>query len=362
MNRASRRSGASLRLAFLTGCLLFTLLACSDDPSQPDPVHRLPFGVHAVPRGGVGGDRLFVEAFDDMSRGGFAWSQLALDWGVTEPEFGTFDWNALNLQVQQSKRTHVPLSVVISLIDGPRVPALPSDLAGQGLTSPNVRVRFPSFVRKLVERGQGQISQLWIGRAVDERLGEHPEELGAFVDLVSLAADSAHVEQPDLPIGTSFSYAGAGTPSGLDDLLPGLDLLGWVVLPLDDQYEPAFTPEGAIELVREAVALRPSKPTIVTEVGYPRFGGDTEADEFLGLLHRYLEGAPSHLEGVTWFGLYDWYVTEAEARAELVHPGDDTAAAAYTAWLRASGLGQVTGVPTPLWYRATDWNTAAEGS
>ncbi|MEZ4650338.1 MAG: hypothetical protein R3E97_16440 [Candidatus Eisenbacteria bacterium] len=360
MNRTSRRhTGVCFRLAFLAGCILLAQLGCSDDPSKPDPVRRLPFGVHAVQRGGPGGDPLFAEAFDDMSRGGFAWSQLALDWGEAELGFGAFDLGVLGLQVQQSKRTGVPLSVVIRLIDGPRVPAFPSDLEGQGLSSPNVRVRFPSFVRLVVERGQGQISQLWIGRAVDQRLASHPEEIGAFSDLVTLAADSAHVVQSDLPIGTSFTYTGGGTPAGLDELEPGLDLLGWVVLPLDAGYEPALAPADAVELVREAVALRPDKPTVVTEVGYPRVGGDAQADEFLERFHRYLEGSPSQLLGVTWFGLFDWYATAADARASVVHPDDEEAAADYAAWLRASGLGQVTGVPTALWFRATDWNTAA---
>ena len=349
-----RAPGALLPLVLLT-CL--SCLSCGEDSAGPPPaVQHLPFGVHAVPRGAPGADPLLVEAYSDIDRGGFAWAQVEIDWGVSEPAFGVYRWQTLDDHVRQSIRTGVPLSLVVRLVDESLLGPFPDDLRGQGLDSPNVRVRFPVFLRAAVERSRGQLAQLWIGRAVDRRLDADPGELEAFRVLFALAADSVRSVAPDLPIGTSFTYTGAPVSGALSILAPHLDRIGWVVLPLDAEYQPSPDPEGALELVREAVEVQSGRPVILTEVGYRRVGGDAEADRFLAGLHAYLEGAPTQLVGVTWFGLYDWYASRASERAAALHPEDPEAASAYSAWLRSSGLGQVSGAATVLWYRAFDWN------
>ena len=297
-----------------------------------------------------------IEAYSDIARGAFAWSQAEIDWGVCEPQFGTYSWQTLDYHVRQSIRTGVPLSLVVRLVDESVLGPFPDDLRGQGLDSPNVRVRFPVFLRDVVERSRGQLVQLWIGRAVDRRLDAKPDELEAFRTLFGLAADSVRSIAPDLPIGTSFTFTGAPATPAVSVLAPHLDQLGWVVLPLDGEFQPSFAPEDAIDLIREAVAVQSDLSTVLTEVGYRRVGGDAEADRFLAGLHGYLESAPAQLVGVTWFGLYDWYASRARARADALYPDDAESAANYEGWLRASGLGQVSGVPTPLWYRAFDWN------
>jgi hypothetical protein len=350
--RASLPVCAVLLLLLATGC-------SDDDGDEPEP-RRVPLGVGVESRGLATTDPLLVGAYTDFAQGEFPIASLQLDWGAIESRFLNYDWTSLDQHVRQAEIYDVELSVAITILENEVRGSLPVDLRGQWIDGVNFRIRFARFATALLDRARGRVRYLWIGREADVYLSTHSEERDDFRILLAACRDSVALADPDCAVGTSFAYSEAREGEWLEELRPiaeAGDVVGLTIYGRDRRFQQVFDEEGTLALAKEAVAEFPGSRVVLTELGFPRAGGDyAQQLEFARRLTAWLDDSPADLELAIWAQLYDAHPAESNERAQRLFPEDPERAQAYRTQIEALGLRGPTGVITPTWLHVAEWS------
>jgi hypothetical protein len=362
------RARTGLLLAWLLSTLIWGADCSNKAASTPQPV-AVPLGVQVTGRGAPGIDPAWVEAYEQVQEGAFAFAQFPIEWGEVESAGGTLDWTPVDPHRAQAIYQRVAVSVEVLLVDRQIRGRLPADLDGDRFSTwddPRLEQRLVRFLRMLeVHLRQARLLYLWLGRDVDGYLARHREELPAYARLLSSCRDSLAADGLSVRVGAILSYGDAldAGALGIGDTLavPG-GPLGLTVYGCNREFTQVVDPAGTMQRIAAALARFPGTKIVLCEIGYPAAETDGPQQEFATRLTALLSDPPANLEAACWFCLNDWHVDKGRAEAARLFPEDPARQAAYVGHLGSIGLRHLNGVPKAAWWHLQGWNRSrAEG-
>lgn len=285
----------------------------------------------------------YLAAIRDELKMGVEASYLSLKWSDLENE-QAFSAKPLQDQAGISKLLGGDVVFCLKPIDT-SVKCVPIALANKGFDDAQLTAAWESMLQKVVPLLPKNVKAIALGNEVDVYLGNHPEEVDSYLNLMKNARAFLRGAGIKVPIGVITTFDGLQRrPDLVKKIQSNFDVTMMTYYPLGQTFE--VLPMSSVGSHFDAMlALAGSKPLILTEVGCPagepnKSSEDIQAD-FVKTVFGQLEKHPTQITFANFFEQSDFPSQMVDMFEQYYQVKDDK----FRSYLATLGLKKSDGKP-----------------
>ncbi len=311
--------------------LVISSLACEPSSELPAPP---PLGADATPVGialsGFRGMTQWTEALDRLRDASSSMYGIRASWAEIEPSPGSVDLNTSAFESLEVVARIYPefletLAISIQVINV-SVREMPADLMELPFNDPVVLSRMDGVIDALASHPLAMaIDCILVGQESDTYLAKHPDETGAFIQLLQHATDRIREKLSQASVATTVTFNAVRNQPEI--AIPLIDSSDWAVFtyyPLE-LNSPTLTMRPLSDVPSDLdflIGQAGGKPVAFWELGYPsnpvNLGSQERMAEFVREAYGALEPyrRTKQLRFVQYFMLHDYPIDLARQFAE----------------------------------------------
>jgi hypothetical protein len=291
---------------------------------------------------------VFVQRFQETVSAGVTFVVGGSSWADLEPAEGQYQLDSLKYLAWSAGNSNLPVCYTVRIIDNVRR-GVPSDLQDVAFDDPRMVTRMLKLIDAIAPIMRGRVSWFALGYEIDPYFDRHPEEIQAFVNLQAIVAAHLKALLPDIPVGSTLTFAGIDElNSSLWQLNQQVDFLSLTYCPFYPGFivmDPGVVPSD-IARMKDAAAGR---KIVLQEIAYPTAllndsSEDRQAD-FYRTVFNELQADPAPFAAVNVMILGD--ISDDDASAVAASYGVDMPA--FKSALQTLGLFDGVGRPKAAW-------------
>ena len=209
----------------------------------------------------------FLSSIRDEIRLAVSASYVNVKWSDLENETA-FNPKALNDQLGIAKLLGGDIVVCIKPIDT-SVKSVPVALQGKPFDDPQMIHQWETMLQQVIPLLPKNVKAISLGNEVDVYLGNHPDEIAGYLNLVKSTRTFLRGAGLKIPIGVITSFDGLQRkPELIKQIQANFDVTMMTYYPMGPTFE--VLPTGAISSHFDSMlAVAGSKPFMLTEIGCP---------------------------------------------------------------------------------------------
>jgi hypothetical protein len=266
-----------------------------------------------------------------------------IKWSDLEGE-QAFNAKALQDQLGIAKLLGGEVVLCIKLIDT-SVKCVPIALATQAFDSAQMVSQWESMLQKVVPLLPKNVKAIALGNEVDVYLGNHPDEVSAYLNLVKSTKTFLRGAGLNIPVGVVTTFDGLQRRAALvKQIQSNFDVTMMTYYPVDQKFEILSMSQVGSNF-DQMLAVAGSKPLMLTEVGCPSGELNKSSEdiqtEFVKTVFGQLEKHAAQISFASYFQQGDFPTQFVDMFEQYYQLKDDR----FRSYLSSLGLKKTDGKP-----------------
>ncbi len=294
------------------------------------------------------GEESYLAAVRDEMRMGVEADYVNVKWSDLENETA-FNPKALNDQLGIAKLLGGDIVVCIKPIDT-SVKSVPIALQGKPFDDPQMIHQWETMLQQVIPLLPKNVKAISLGNEVDVYLGNHPDEIAGYLNLVKSTRTFLRGAGLKIPIGVITTFDGfQRKPELVKQIQANFDVTMMTYYPMGPTFE--VLPTGAISSHFDSMlAVAGSKPFMLTEVGCPagepnKSSEDIQSD-FVKSVFGQLEKHSANVTFANFFLQGDYHPLMVDMFEQYYQLKDEK----FRSYLSTLGLKRANGKPRKAYF------------